>query len=236
MADIIALAWNIGGQKICHHTWFFTQPNATTATRNCYRICESRSCRITKFTRINFCTKVWTAKRVKCITNLHRFFGQSLQFLKIFKLFLQFLTTVDNFWLFFTLFDKFWKMYNIFGKFWQFLKFWHFWSILQMLTMIILYSCGLWDIDYNSDNWEPEFVTIFVTLDRIRNSCNVFFGNKGVSPIPSFKIETETCPVPTEGWCTLRLKSVRGIDFATPLYTLPQQESTYTFHRQYTIF
>ena len=37
----------------------------------------------------------------------------------------------------------------------------------------------LWDTDYNSDNWEPEFMTIFVTwqlivtLDSIRNSCDV---------------------------------------------------------------
>ena len=37
----------------------------------------------------------------------------------------------------------------------------------------------LWDTDYNSDNWEPEFKTIFVswqfrvTLDSIRNSGNV---------------------------------------------------------------
>ena len=37
----------------------------------------------------------------------------------------------------------------------------------------------IWDTDYNSDNWEPEFMTIFVTwqlivtLDSIRNSCDV---------------------------------------------------------------
>ena len=39
--------------------------------------------------------------------------------------------------------------------------------------------CGMWDADYISDNWEPEFMTIFVTwqsrvtLDSIHNSCNV---------------------------------------------------------------
>ena len=38
----------------------------------------------------------------------------------------------------------------------------------------------IWDTDYNSDNWEPEFMTIFViwqlivTLDSIRNSFDVF--------------------------------------------------------------
>ena len=36
-----------------------------------------------------------------------------------------------------------------------------------------------WDTDYNFDNWELEFMTIFVTwqlivtLDSIRNSCDV---------------------------------------------------------------
>ena len=41
----------------------------------------------------------------------------------------------------------------------------------------ILETCDLWDTDYNSDNWDPEFMTIFVTsqlrvtLDSIRNSC-----------------------------------------------------------------
>ena len=40
-------------------------------------------------------------------------------------------------------------------------------------------TCGIWDTDYNYDNWEPEFMTIFVawqlrvTLDSIRNSCDV---------------------------------------------------------------
>ena len=49
------------------------------------------------------------------------------------------------------------------------------------MTMIILETCGLWDIDYNSDNWELEFMTIFVTwqlrvtLDSICNSCDVYF-------------------------------------------------------------
>ena len=40
-------------------------------------------------------------------------------------------------------------------------------------------TCDIWDTDYNSDNWKPEFMTIFVTwqlivtLDSIRNSCDV---------------------------------------------------------------
>ena len=43
-----------------------------------------------------------------------------------------------------------------------------------------LRCCDIWDTNYNTDNWEPEFMTIFVTwqlivtLDNIRNSCDVF--------------------------------------------------------------
>ena len=42
-----------------------------------------------------------------------------------------------------------------------------------------LLTCDIWDTDYNYDNWEPDFMTIFVTwqlrvtLDSIRNSCDV---------------------------------------------------------------
>ena len=45
----------------------------------------------------------------------------------------------------------------------------------------ILETCDLWDTDHNSDNWEPEYMTIFVTwqfrltLDSICNSCYVYF-------------------------------------------------------------
>ena len=41
-------------------------------------------------------------------------------------------------------------------------------------------TCDIWDTDNNSDNWEPESMTIFViwqsivTLDSIRNSCDVY--------------------------------------------------------------
>ena len=51
------------------------------------------------------------------------------------------------------------------------------------------YTCDIWDTDYNTDNWEPGFMTIFVTwqlivtLDSIRNSCNVLGGK--VQPSPS---------------------------------------------------
>ena len=56
---------------------------------------------------------------------------------------------------------------------------WQFWhlgcSLMEQST------CDICDTDYISDNWEPGFMTIFVTwqlivtLDSIRNSCNVYF-------------------------------------------------------------
>ena len=50
----------------------------------------------------------------------------------------------------------------------------------DICSKTILETCDIWDTDYNPDNWEPEFMTIFViwqlrvTLDSIRNSCDVF--------------------------------------------------------------
>ena len=49
----------------------------------------------------------------------------------------------------------------------------------EHLQRAILETCEIWDTDYNFDNWEPEFMTICVTwqlrvtLDSIRNSCDV---------------------------------------------------------------
>ena len=100
--------------------------------------------------------------------------------------FFTFFTFVLQFWQFLstltilTLVDDFWQLLQLR----QFLNFvWQFWHFLQLwiiltMTMIIQETCGLCDIDYNSDNWETEFMTIFVTwqlrvtLDSIYNSCN----------------------------------------------------------------
>ena len=44
----------------------------------------------------------------------------------------------------------------------------------------IMGTCDICDTDYNTDNWEPGLMTIFVTwqlivtLDSIRNSCDVW--------------------------------------------------------------
>ena len=67
----------------------------------------------------------------------------------------------------------------IFLQFWRFQQFWQFLILDNLDSDNDNETCGLWDIDYNSDNWEPEFMTIFgtwqlsVTLDSIRNSCDV---------------------------------------------------------------
>ena len=49
----------------------------------------------------------------------------------------------------------------------------------NFLTYFQLVTCAIWDTDYNTDNWEPGFMTIFatwqliVTLDNICNSCDI---------------------------------------------------------------
>ena len=49
----------------------------------------------------------------------------------------------------------------------------------EHLQRVILVTCDIWDTGYISDDWEPEFMTIFVTCqlsvtwDSIRNSCDV---------------------------------------------------------------
>ena len=75
-------------------------------------------------------------------------------------------------------------MLTIFDNFGHFQQSWQFWQFLTIFTILTiektnLETCDIWDTDYNSDNWEHEFMTIFVTwqliltLDSIRNSCDV---------------------------------------------------------------
>ena len=72
---------------------------------------------------------------------------------------------------------------------WQFLmtismttfddNFWWQFLMTIFLDLFQLVTCDIWDTDYNTDNWEPGFMTIFVTwqlivtLDNICNSCDV---------------------------------------------------------------
>ena len=50
---------------------------------------------------------------------------------------------------------------------------------------VTLVTCDIWDTDYISDNWEHVFLTIYVTwqlrvtLDSIRNSCDVYICHLG---------------------------------------------------------
>ena len=93
---------------------------------------------------------------------------------------------LDNFW-------QFWQIWTILTIFFYNFDNFNFFYNLELMTIqkiafailtiekTILETCDIWNTDYNSDNWEPEFMTIFViwqlivTLDSIRNSCDVFF-------------------------------------------------------------
>ena len=57
-----------------------------------------------------------------------------------------------------------------------------------MMTKAIPLTCDIWDTDFYSDNWEPEFLTVFIswqlrmTLDSIRNSCDVYELHSFIKP------------------------------------------------------
>ena len=81
-------------------------------------------------------------------------------------------------------FEFFWQLLTnlkILTIFENFDSCWKIWKLLKNLTIFktILQTCANWDTDYNSYNWELGFMTIFVTwqsivtLDSIRNSCDV---------------------------------------------------------------
>ena len=115
------------------------------------------------------------------------------QFLIVWAIFESF-DIFDNFWEFwqFWHFDNSDHFYNFFYNFDNFTFFLQFWQLTTFFTIqtiafailtiekIILETCDIWDTDYNSDNWEPEFMTIsvtwqlIVTLNSIRNSCDVY--------------------------------------------------------------
>ena len=60
------------------------------------------------------------------------------------------------------------------------------WATFWFLTFLKQSNCDIWDTDYN---WETEFMTIFVTwqsrvtLDSIRNSCDVLAWTWLASPL-----------------------------------------------------
>ena len=85
---------------------------------------------------------------------------------------------MSDFWKIFGRFPDFWKIFRCLEDFQIFGRFSDFRKIFRFLDNPR--TCDIWDTDYNSDNWEREFMTIFViwqlivTLDSIRNSCDVF--------------------------------------------------------------
>ena len=96
------------------------------------------------------------------------------------------LTIFENCWQFLTtIVDNFDKIdnadnFDIFDNFDNFFTIQTIAFTILTIEKTILETCDIWDTDYDSDNWEPEFMTIFViwqlivTLDTIRNSCDVF--------------------------------------------------------------
>ena len=40
-------------------------------------------------------------------------------------------------------------------------------TIFDNFEKTVLETCDIWDTDYSSDNWEPEFMTIFGTWQLI---------------------------------------------------------------------
>ena len=77
---------------------------------------------------------------------------------------------------------------------------------------IHLDTYDLWHIVYNSDNWEPEFMTVFVnwqlrvTVDSIRNSCDVYTKPfKLTKHILNYRFEHSWASEPHEPWARVTL-------------------------------
>ena len=80
------------------------------------------------------------------------------------------------------------------------------WGLIFEWNGDLIETCDIWDTDYNTDNWEPGLMTIFVTwqlivtLDSIRNSCDVL----NTWRIDSFNTRTpknecgNSCPLPSK--------------------------------------
>ena len=54
-------------------------------------------------------------------------------------------------------------------------------DITKTVTKTIPETCDIWDTDYSSDNWEPEFMKIFVTWQLRVTLDNVFWGAGGIT-------------------------------------------------------
>ena len=90
------------------------------------------------------------------------------------QIFVNFLSNCQLLFNFLELFFSF--FYSTFSNWFNFLSFifFHF----SYSKGAIIGTCDILDTDYNTDKWEPGFMTIFVTwqlivtLDSIRNSCD----------------------------------------------------------------
>ena len=83
-----------------------------------------------------------------------------------------------------------------------------FWDYIQRAILI---PCDIWDTDYISDNWEPEFMTIFVTWkssvarDSICNSYDVLY------PKVSTYAKSASFQVPNNGTLSSRSQKCRPL-------------------------
>ena len=111
---------------------------------------------------------------------IRQIFVRFSDFLKIFRF-------LEDFQIF-GRFSDFWKIFKFLEDFQLFARFSDFWTIFSVLEDFQIFghprTFDIWDTDYNSDNWEPEFMTIFViwhlivTLDSRVFQKNTFSKKK----------------------------------------------------------
>jgi hypothetical protein len=146
-------------------------------------------------------------------------------------------------WQFLTILTIFNNLNNSW-KFWQILTFLIIFTIFYNLNNfnLVFQFChfddwkdnpgDLWDTDYNSDNWEPEFMTIFVTwqlivtLDSIRNSWDVCICHEAKSL--SFHCDQEN---QTKGWFLFKIGfmcALKGRNYKTQWQKRVEKKSAFS--------
>ena len=107
--------------------------------------------------------------------------------------------SLDDFWRFWQIFDDL-SNFDKFGQFWPFYIFYNFdkWQQFSQFIQLLLPFCQMkkhtwkfatFEPDFNSDNSESEFTATFVTwqfivtMDGIRNSCDVWQNNPCSLPL-----------------------------------------------------
>ena len=127
---------------------------------------------LTIFNNLDNFWQCWQFSTILTIFEIVYKIWQFWPFLQVFTI-LTILTFVYNF-------DNWRQFRQLLLPFWQFLTIQTIAFAILTIEKTILETCDIWDTDYNSDNWELEFMTIFVTwqlivtLDSIRNSCDVY--------------------------------------------------------------